>query len=88
MVTNNKIIGSTSEIEDALKGMDQNEYVFSGSINIENTNSAYVFNFVNAATLSYILNEAKTHGEVTVEIFRYDEASEAIQQQNYTGYTV
>ena len=88
MDTNNKIIGSTSEIEDALKGMDQNKFVFSGSIDIENTNSAYVFNFVNAATLSYILNEAKTHGEVTVEIFRHDEASEVIQQYDHTRYTI
>ena len=82
MDTSRKIIGSENEIEDALNEKSSETSFFSGSIDIVNTNSAYVFNFVNAETLSYILNEAKSHGEVTVEIFRYDEASEALQQQD------
>ena len=77
-----KILGSEDEIEDALKEKSSESSFFSGSINMVQTNSAYVFNFVNAETLSYILNEAKSHGEVTVEIFRYDEASEALQQKD------
>ena len=89
MDIDNKIVGTATDVEAVLESSSEgNSFVFSGSININNTNSSYVFNFVNAATLSYILNEAKAHGEVTVEIFRYDEASEVIQQQDHTRYTI
>lgn len=87
MDTDIKIIGSVIDAEAELSLTSQkNAFVFSGSVSIDNTNSSYVFNFVNAETLSYILKEAKAHGEVTVEIFRHDEASKAIQQQDSTRH--
>ena len=88
-----KTLFSHTNIEKALSDTNalnstKEENFFSGSITLENENSAFVFNFVNAETLKYILNEAKTYGEVTIEIFRHDAASEALQRQDNSGHNL
>ena len=82
-----KTLFAHTDIEAALSDTNalnntKEENFFSGSITLERTNSAFVFNFVNAETLKYILNEAKSYGEVTIEIFRHDASSEALQQED------
>ena len=82
-------MGTVTEVEAALReDIVSNSYIFSGSIDILSNNSAYVFKLVNAETLTYILNQAKLYGEVSVEIFKYDDVTEAIQQQDRARYNI
>jgi len=84
-----KQTSTISLIDKAIKDFgEDDQHFFSGSINVIDTNSSFLFNFVNGETLSYILNEAKTYDEVTIEIFRHDEASEALQRQDNSRHTI
>ena len=87
MDTNVVTYGSAVDVESALKSHDESDpSVFTGSIKMKETNSSFMFSFVNAKTLSYILKVAKEYGtEVTVEIFQHDETTEALQRQDFAG---